>query len=122
MSGDPRGTIPGYEGSVGPGPGAYGKPHVYARDTCSGSGNCVCGRWLHHGIHTEAAPGVPIPGRVRDDGSVTMAVWSTEAGVWDYDIVNSRTPGSRFTSQRLTRLEALNEAIDVLCEITGRQP
>lgn len=57
--------VPGYEGSVGPGPGQYGQPHVYARDVQSGAGNCVCGSWLGHFIHTEAAPGVPIPETLR---------------------------------------------------------
>lgn len=62
--------VPGYEGSVGPGPGQYGQPHVYARDVTSGAGNCVCGRALGNsgGIHTEAAPGVPIPGLGRPAG------------------------------------------------------
>lgn len=54
-------NVPGYEGSIGPGPGQYGKPHVYARDVHSGAGNCVCGRALRSTIHTEAVPGVPVP-------------------------------------------------------------
>lgn len=60
--------VPGYEGSVGPGPGQYGQPHVYARDVTSGAGNCVCGRALRNsgGLHTEAAPGVPIPSLTRE--------------------------------------------------------
>jgi hypothetical protein len=53
--------VPGYEGSVGPFPGQYGQPHVYARSVHSGAGNCVCGQDLGAAIHTEAAPGVPIP-------------------------------------------------------------
>ena len=57
--------VPGYEGSVGPGPGAYGKPHVYARDVHSGAGNCVCGAALGDRRHTEAAPGVPVPDGMR---------------------------------------------------------
>ena len=52
---------PGFEGSVGPGRGAYGKPHVYARDVHSGAGNCVCGRSSRHQIHPEIAPGFPNP-------------------------------------------------------------
>jgi hypothetical protein len=52
---------PGYEGSVGPFPGQYGKPHVYARDVHSGAGNCVCGHDPHHRLHPELAPGVPNP-------------------------------------------------------------
>jgi hypothetical protein len=50
---------PGYEGSVGPFPGQYGRPHVYARDVHSGAGNCVCGRDPRHRMHPELAPGVP---------------------------------------------------------------
>jgi hypothetical protein len=61
----PTPNVPGYEGSIGPGPGSYGKPHVYARDVQSGSGNCVCGRDLGYRLHTEAAPGIPIPDRFR---------------------------------------------------------
>lgn len=61
--GEPRNEIPGWEGSIGPSPYQYGKPHVYARDICSGAGNCVCGRYLEHSLHVQAAPGVPIPGR-----------------------------------------------------------
>lgn len=57
--------IPGWEGSIGPGPGQYGQPHVYARDTASGTGNCVCHRPLGHAPHVQAAPGVPIPERLR---------------------------------------------------------
>lgn len=50
---------PGWEGSIGPFPKQYGKPHVYARDVHSGSGNCVCGLWPTHPRHPELAPGVP---------------------------------------------------------------
>lgn len=57
----PLPDVPGYEGAVGPGPDEYGRSHVYARDVASGAGNCVCGRELAHPLHTEAAPGVPIP-------------------------------------------------------------
>ncbi|HEY1119457.1 MAG TPA: hypothetical protein VGE43_17210, partial [Acidimicrobiales bacterium] len=52
-------AIPGWEGTVGPGPGQYGRPHVYARDVTSGSGNCVCGRDDTHGLH------VPVPASPR---------------------------------------------------------
>lgn len=52
-----------YEGGLGPYPAQYEKPHVYARDVHSGAGNCVCGRALRQKIHTEAANGVPVPGR-----------------------------------------------------------
>lgn len=58
--------IPGWEGSVGPFPGQYGSPHVYARSVHSGAGNCVCGRALADRRHVQAAPGVPIPGRPLD--------------------------------------------------------
>ena len=57
--------VPGWEGSIGPGPGQYGKPHVYARDVCSGAGNCVCGRDLGSSVHVQAAPGVPVPDSMR---------------------------------------------------------
>jgi hypothetical protein len=57
--------IPGWEGSVGPFKSEYGMPHVYARDIYSGAGNCVCGRHLGHSKHVQAAPGVPIPDRLR---------------------------------------------------------
>lgn len=57
--------IPGEGGSLGPGRGQYGRPHVYARDVQSGAGNCVCGRDLPSVLHTEAAPGVPIPDGMR---------------------------------------------------------
>lgn len=54
-------SVPGFEGSIGPGPGQYSRPHVYARDIRSGAGNCVCGGALGDRLHTEAAPGVPVP-------------------------------------------------------------
>lgn len=57
--------IPGWEGSVGPLPGTYGKPHVYARDVHSGAGNCVCGWDLGHPRHIQAAPGVDVPEGMR---------------------------------------------------------
>lgn len=60
-----RNEIPGWNGSQGPGPGQYGKPHVYARDIQSGAGNCVCGRDLVNWIHVQAAPGIPIPDSMR---------------------------------------------------------
>lgn len=53
--------VPGYEGSVGPFRNQYGLRHVYARDVQSGAGNCVCGQDVGHRLHTEAAPGVPVP-------------------------------------------------------------
>jgi hypothetical protein len=51
--------IPGYEGSVGPGPGQYAALHVYARSVQSGAANCVCGRDPWHVLHvpTPFAPG-----------------------------------------------------------------
>lgn len=51
--------VPGYEGTQGPGPGGYGKPHVYARDVQSGAGNCICGREDTHQFH------VPVPSAPR---------------------------------------------------------
>ena len=60
-----RVTIPGWEGSIGPFPAQYGKPHVYARSIHSGAGNCVCGRDLGYARHVQAAPGVPIPDDIR---------------------------------------------------------
>jgi hypothetical protein len=60
--------IPGWEGSIGPGPGQYGRLHVYARDTGSGVGNCRCGHELGHWLHVQAAPGVPVPDSLRRAG------------------------------------------------------
>jgi hypothetical protein len=65
VSSELRIEIPGWEGSIGPSPSEYGQPHVYARDICSGSGNCVCGMWLGASVHVQAAPGVPIPDSMR---------------------------------------------------------
>lgn len=62
---DADGDVPGWEGTTGPGPGQYGRPHVYARDVQSGAGNCVCGHHLGHRLHVQAAPGVDIPARCR---------------------------------------------------------
>jgi hypothetical protein len=56
---------PGWEGSVGPFPDEYTKPHVYARDVHSGAGNCVCGSSLGDVVHVQAAPGVPVPDEMR---------------------------------------------------------
>lgn len=56
---------PGYQGSLGPFRRQYQLPHVYARDVHSGAGNCVCGQGLGHARHLQAAPGVPIPARLR---------------------------------------------------------
>lgn len=53
-------TIPGWEGSVGPFPPDYGKPHVYARDVYSGAGNCVCGAGPYQSIHVPS-PLAPSP-------------------------------------------------------------
>ena len=60
-----RNEIPGWEGSQGPSPAQYGKPHVYARSIHSGAGNCVCGRDLGASLHVQAAPGVDIPDGMR---------------------------------------------------------
>lgn len=60
--------IPGWEGAQGPFPSEYADPHVYARDIHSGAGNCVCGSALEDRVHIQAAPGVPIPERMRARG------------------------------------------------------
>ena len=60
-----RNEIPGWEGSIGPGPAQYHLPHVYARDVHSGAGNCVCSLDLGHDRHVQAAPGVDVPERMR---------------------------------------------------------
>jgi hypothetical protein len=62
--------IPGLEGSVGPFPAQYSELHVYARDVHSGAGNCVCGKRLGAKVHAQAAPGVPVPDRLRRTGEV----------------------------------------------------
>jgi hypothetical protein len=56
---------PGWEGSVGPFPRQYARPHVYARDVQSGAGNCVCAAPLEDWLHVQAAPGIDIPERMR---------------------------------------------------------
>lgn len=58
-------TVPGQEGAIGPFPGQYAQPHVYARNIHSGMGNCVCGRDVGHHLHVQAAPGVEVPERLR---------------------------------------------------------
>lgn len=58
-------SFPGWEGAIGPSPAEYNQPHVYARDIQSGAGNCVCGKYLGHFVHVQAAPGVPIPEHMR---------------------------------------------------------
>jgi len=63
--GELRNVIPGWEGTMGPFPRQYGKPHVYARAVRSGAGNCVCGSHLGASVHVMAAPGVPIPDALR---------------------------------------------------------
>jgi hypothetical protein len=60
--------IPGWEGSIGPFPGQYDRPHVYARDIHSGAGNCCCGAALGAWLHVQAAPGVPVPPGYRRAG------------------------------------------------------
>jgi hypothetical protein len=57
--------VPGWEGTIGPFPGQYGKPHVYARDVHSGAGNCVCGAAPGDRRHVQIAPGVDVPERMR---------------------------------------------------------
>lgn len=57
--------VPGAAGGpLGPSPGMT-LPHVYARDVGSGAGNCRCGSPLGDDVHTQAAPGVPIPAAMR---------------------------------------------------------
>jgi len=58
-------SAPGWGGSTGPSPSQYNEPHVYARDIHSGAGNCVCGMPVGHWLHIQAAPGVPVPDRLR---------------------------------------------------------
>lgn len=65
MTQRPDVEIPGTEGSIGPFPNQYSRPHVYARDVHSGAGNCACGGGLGDPRHTEAAPGVPVPNWAR---------------------------------------------------------
>jgi hypothetical protein len=60
-----RNQIPGWEGSIGPGPGQYHLPHVYARNIHSGAGNSVCDHALGDSRHVQAAPGVDIPEDMR---------------------------------------------------------
>lgn len=77
---------PGYEGSIGPFEPDYGKPHVYARDVMSGTGNCMCGAGPDDPLHPELVPGVPNPnvgpvedaaeeeGDLYDDGDFSAAL------------------------------------------------
>ncbi len=60
-----RNDTPGWEGTQGPFRSQYSQPHVYARDTHSGAGNCVCGADLGDARHVQAAPGVPVPDVMR---------------------------------------------------------
>lgn len=75
-------NVPGYEGSIGPFPGQYTEPHVYARDVSSGAGNCVCGSSPDDALHTEIAPGVPVPKHWRARRAFAEAVMAElpEAG------------------------------------------
>lgn len=79
QQGQPMRDVPGYEGSVGPFPGQYAEPHVYARDVGSGAGNCVCGAGPDDPLHTEIAPGVPVPGR-HNEFVADTATKAAEAG------------------------------------------
>lgn len=65
MQGLDPSAVPGWEGTRGPHRFQRDLPHVYARDIDSGAGNCVCGRGLGARLHVQAAPGVPIPPRMR---------------------------------------------------------
>lgn len=51
------GGIPGADRSV---------PHIYARDITSPAGNCVCKAAPGEDVHTEIAPGVPVPVALRE--------------------------------------------------------
>lgn len=55
----PAMAAPGAEGTAGPGPADYTKPHVYARDPQSGAGNCVCGAAPSDELHV-ASPLAPV--------------------------------------------------------------
>jgi transcriptional regulator with XRE-family HTH domain len=57
--------VPGWGGSAGPGPDEYDEIHVYARSVYSADGRCVCRRHLGDPVHAAAAPGVPVPARLR---------------------------------------------------------
>lgn len=69
MSDGAQTRIPGWEGTQGPFAAEYSRPHVYARDISSGAGNCVCGGDLGDDRHVQAAPGVPVPDRLRRDAA-----------------------------------------------------
>lgn len=58
-------SVPGWEGSQGPFPNEYARPHVYVRYVHSGAGNCTCGQYLVHVVHVQATPGVPMPDSER---------------------------------------------------------
>lgn len=73
-------NVPGWEGSTGPLPSQYKQPHVYARDTFSGAGNCICGAGLPDERHVQAAPGVPIPALLLRDRPAHLAHQTTERG------------------------------------------
>lgn len=49
----------------------YGKPHCYARDVTSASGDCVCKAAPGDDIHDRIAPGVPVPDEVREIAKTT---------------------------------------------------
>lgn len=72
--------VPGWEGSVGPFKGEFTQPHVYARDVHSGAGNCVCGSALGETLHVQAAPGVEVPERMRDQSFAKRKNWVEKAG------------------------------------------
>jgi hypothetical protein len=57
--------VPGMAGITGPFPYQYSGAHVYARDIHSIPGLCVCGAPLASRRHPYAAPGVPVPARLR---------------------------------------------------------
>jgi 2'-5' RNA ligase len=86
-----RADVLGWEGAVGPSPSEYTKPHVYARDTGSGAGNCVCGMDPRAAIHIQLAPGVDNPDAdpvaKADDGSPKAPARSDETWPgWQFDL------------------------------------
>lgn len=76
------GPYPGYEGSIGPSEGEYADPHVYARDTMSGAGNCVCGAAPDDVIHPELAPGVPNPNAADEYAEDLSTIMELTGASW----------------------------------------
>lgn len=105
-----KADIPGWEGSVGPSPSEYTKPHVYARDTGSGAGNCVCGMDPRAGIHIQLAPGVDNPDAdpvaKADDGSPKASARSDETWPgWQYDLAAAAYWGPKIGAALLAAVD-----------------